>query len=236
MEKQFELLEELQGIDIQIDQLRKNIMEKPLAIEKLEAEFNAFVEASQEEAAKLDMFEKERRSCDRDLKEGEARIAKSQDSLMNIKSNKEYKAVLKEIATMEKVCREIEDRILLCMENIETANARLTEEKREIAKRKDALGKEREQIEEEIRLDEQKLASMIEQRHQSVGRIDKEFVKKYDQIQKRSGILAVARAKNAVCLGCNMSIPPQLYNEIQTFDSIKLCPYCQRILYYKKEE
>jgi predicted nucleic acid-binding Zn-ribbon protein len=236
LEKQFELLEELQGIDIQIEQLRRNITDKPLEIEKAETEFNAFVEASQEETAKLDMLKKERRSCECDLKEGEAKIAKSNENLMNIKSNKEYKAALKEIASFEKANKEIEDRILLCMENIEMARIRLTEKEREISERKEALEKEKKQIVQEIRHDEQQLASMMERRNQSVAKIDQELIKQYDQLQKRGRILVVARAKNAVCLGCNMSIPPQLYNEIQVFDSIKLCPYCQRILYYKQED
>jgi predicted nucleic acid-binding Zn-ribbon protein len=235
LEKQLELLAELQDIDIQIDQLRKNITEKPLKIEKLEAEFNVFEKASKDEAAKLDKLEQEKRSYEVDLKEGEVRITKSKENLMHIKSNKEYKAALKEIATIEKANREIEDSILLCMENIETVNAGLAEKKREILKRKDALEKEKRQIKEEIHQDEQKLASMMERRNESVGRIDQELVKKYDQIQKRGRILVVARVKNAVCLGCNMNIPPQLYNEVQKFDSIRLCPYCQRILYYKKE-
>ena len=235
MERQFELLVELQDIDIQIDQLRRNIAEKPMKVEQLETEFSVFERASKDEAAKLDKLEQTKRSYEVDLKEGEGRIAKSKENLMHIKSNKEYKAALKEIANIEKVNKEIEDNILLCMEDIEAANASFAEKKREILQRKGALEKEKRQIEEEIRQDEQKLTSMMEQRNQSVGRIDQEVVKKYDQIRKRGGVLVVARVKNAVCLGCNMNIPPQLYNEVQKFDSIKLCPYCQRILYYKQE-
>jgi predicted nucleic acid-binding Zn-ribbon protein len=235
LEKQFELLAELQDIDIEIDQLRRNITEKPLQVEKLEAEFNVFEKVSKDKAAKLDKLEQEKRRYEGDLKDGEVRIAKSKENLMHIKSNKEYKAALREIATTEKANRAIEDSILLCMEHIETVNAGLAETKREILQRKEALEKEKRQIEEQIHQDEQKLASILERRNQSMGRIDQELIKKYDQIQKRGRILVVARVRNAVCLGCNMNIPPQLYNEVQKFDSIKFCPYCQRILYYKRE-
>jgi hypothetical protein len=43
---------------------------------------------------------------------------------------------------------------------------------------------------------------------------------------------ALARARDSVCLGCHMNIPPQVYNELQRFDSLKLCPFCNRILYW----
>ena len=90
MEKQLELLAELQDLDIQIDQLRKNVTEKPLKIEKLEVEFNIFEQASKDEAAKLDKLEKEKRSYEVDLKEGEVRIGKSKENLMHMWSTQQY--------------------------------------------------------------------------------------------------------------------------------------------------
>ncbi len=236
MEKQFQLLAELQDIDIKIDQLRENITKEPLKIEKLQAEFTAFEKKVKDEAAKLDKFEKERRSCEIELQEGEARIGKSKENLMNIKSNKEYKAALKEIAAIEKANKKIEDRMLLCMEDIEKADAVLAEKKKEISEREDDLKTQITEIEKEIRRDEQKLASRKKTRNQLVGKIDEELVRRYDQIQKNGRTLAVARVNNAVCHGCNMNIPAQIYNELQKFDSIKLCPNCRRIMIYCKEE
>ncbi|MBW2645474.1 MAG: hypothetical protein JRE23_04720 [Deltaproteobacteria bacterium] len=236
MEKQLQLLAELQEIDIKIEQLRKNITQKPLKIEKLRAEFNAFERKIEDEAAKQDKLEKERRSCELELKEGEARIVKSKENLMNIKSNKEYKAAVKEIAAIEKANKKIEDRILLYMEDIEKAEAGLAEKKREVAGRKDDLEAQCKEIEDDIHQDEQQLASIMESRNQLIGRTDQELVKKYNQVQERGVMLAVARVKNAVCFGCNMNIPAQLYNELQKFDSIRFCPNCRRIMYYKKEE
>ena len=43
---------------------------------------------------------------------------------------------------------------------------------------------------------------------------------------------ALAPARNSICMGCHMNIPPQTYNELQRFDSLKLCPFCNRILYW----
>jgi len=43
---------------------------------------------------------------------------------------------------------------------------------------------------------------------------------------------AMAPVRNSICMGCHMNIPPQMYNELQRFDSLKLCPFCNRILYW----
>jgi len=38
-----------------------------------------------------------------------------------------------------------------------------------------------------------------------------------------------------VCSGCNVNLPPQMYNEIQRFDRIRFCPNCQRIVYWREQ-
>jgi predicted nucleic acid-binding Zn-ribbon protein len=45
--------------------------------------------------------------------------------------------------------------------------------------------------------------------------------------------LAVVPVKDAVCHGCNVNLPPQLYNELFRCDSLRFCPNCQRIIYIK---
>jgi uncharacterized protein len=41
---------------------------------------------------------------------------------------------------------------------------------------------------------------------------------------------------DAVCNGCNVNLPPQLYNELQRSDTLRYCPNCQRIIYWKEAE
>ncbi|MBW2644346.1 MAG: hypothetical protein JRC89_13545 [Deltaproteobacteria bacterium] len=49
----------------------------------------------------------------------------------------------------------------------------------------------------------------------------------------RSGI-AEKIVKDALCYGCNVNLPPQLYNELFLGNSLKFCPNCQRIIYLKE--
>lgn len=236
MKEQLQLLVELQDVDIKIGQLREKIAKGPAKIEKIQAELSAFEEKVNEEAVKLDELEKQRRGLELELKEGEERVQKSKENLMHIKSNKEYKAVLKEIGTLEKANHEIETRVLLCMDDSEKANAVFAEKKRDVSERKADAETQKKQVEEEIRTYEQELASVRGLREQLVGRIDEKVFKKYEEVRQCVGIVGVARVENAVCHGCHMNIPAQMYNELQKFDSIRLCPHCQRIMIYDKKE
>jgi predicted nucleic acid-binding Zn-ribbon protein len=58
---------------------------------------------------------------------------------------------------------------------------------------------------------------------------------KYEQIFERRGGTAVVAVLRGVCMGCRMSVPPQMFNELQKFRDIRQCPNCHRILYYRPE-
>ena len=60
--------------------------------------------------------------------------------------------------------------------------------------------------------------------------IDPEILPLYERIKTRNGI-AIAPARNEVCTGCHMKIPPQLFNEVLTLSRMIQCPNCGRILY-----
>ena len=61
--------------------------------------------------------------------------------------------------------------------------------------------------------------------------IEPELMKTYITIRENRGT-AVAGVNDAVCQGCHLNIPPQMYNELQRCDSLKFCPHCQRIIYW----
>jgi predicted nucleic acid-binding Zn-ribbon protein len=58
---------------------------------------------------------------------------------------------------------------------------------------------------------------------------------KYEQIFERRGGTAVVEARNGICQGCRMRVPPQLYNELQRHRDIRNCPNCHRIIFWRAE-
>ena len=62
--------------------------------------------------------------------------------------------------------------------------------------------------------------------------IKPDVLKRYGAIRMRRG-LAVTTVRNGTCQGCNMNVPPQLFNVLQRGNSIETCPYCHRIVYWE---
>lgn len=63
-----------------------------------------------------------------------------------------------------------------------------------------------------------------------------ELLVRYERIKKRNKGVGVTSVWKAVCNGCHMNIPPQLYNELQKSDDLLSCPNCNRIMYFQDME
>jgi predicted nucleic acid-binding Zn-ribbon protein len=61
-------------------------------------------------------------------------------------------------------------------------------------------------------------------------------VRRYEFISGRRPGRAVVPAREGRCTGCNMMLPPQLFNELQLNTKILQCTNCQRVLYFETEE
>jgi len=62
------------------------------------------------------------------------------------------------------------------------------------------------------------------------------LLEKYERIRNRNGGIGVVSVWKAVCNGCHMNIPPQLYNELQKSSELMICPNCNRIIYYQNKD
>ena len=73
------------------------------------------------------------------------------------------------------------------------------------------------------------------EKNKIIERISKDVLPIYQNISSKNG-QALALVVNEVCTGCNMNIPPQLYNHVLTEQEILQCPSCKRILYTSKDD
>jgi uncharacterized protein len=79
---------------------------------------------------------------------------------------------------------------------------------------------------------EGKIAALRGERAVLAREVKPEVLKRYSGIRIRRG-LAVVGVRNGTCQGCNMNIPPQLFNVLQRGTSIETCPSCHRIIYWE---
>jgi uncharacterized protein len=106
---------QLQDYDNKISRILKIKNEGPIKIQKLDDDLKSHLIKFQEDTDKLESLKNERRHTDQEVLELEAKIEKSNTKLLNIKSNKEYKAALKEITDVKNIVSLAEDRALETM-------------------------------------------------------------------------------------------------------------------------
>ncbi len=236
MNEQLHALVALQDLEIQLDTIRQEIIRLIRESDRLEAEAAAFEQETEGSRAVLAETRKNYRSMESDVQAAQARVQKSETSLRSVKTNREYQTLLKEIEDQKKKIWDLEEAMLEHLEGIETEEARLKERVEEGRRIRGGAEVRKKELEAEREKAQRNLDLRSRDRNRMAEGIPRELVGKYRLIQGKVGPLAVVSVKNAVCSGCHMNIPPQMYNELQQKNDIVYCPHCQRMIYWKRCE
>jgi hypothetical protein len=236
MKTKIQTLVRLQEAEIGIHRVEQALAAAPGRFDELTAERETLSEAVRAAEAHLAELEKRYREQEREARRHQDRAAKRAARLHEVKTNKEYQATLKEIDDIKALVSGIEDEMLALLEAIEAAKSDLDEKRRDFDDRSEALAEEAAAVEQAMAEDRRRLEALRRQRDEIAGQVDPELMPIYlrAQVQQRDG-RAVAGVIDAVCQGCHMNIPPHLYNELQRQDDLKICPLCQRIIYWQNE-
>ena len=223
---------ELQSIDLRIAELTAQIDGLPSQIQTLEAQLNDSLHAHEERKRRLAANQKERRDLEGEIQLIREKISKHKDQLYQVKTNEQYRAMLKEIEGEEAKIRKIEDQLLEEMieaedlqKHVQDAAARLEGEKARVAaetRRLHALQ------ETDLQEREQLLA-----RRQSLQAALSEAVRDlYERVRKARRGVALAEVRDGLCTACNVRLRPQVYNDVRTNEVLLTCDNCARILCY----
>lgn len=231
IEKKLIALYNLQQIDSQIDRIRIVRGELPLEVEDLEDEVigleTRITNFKQEvDALKTKIAEKEQ-----SIKDSKSMIEKYQAQQMNVRNNREFESLNKEIEYQgleiqlaEKHIREHNLSLSLKKEEINKAKQELEERHSDLGQKKNELADIVSETEKE-----EKLLQVQSQNNQKV--IEERLLNAYTRIRAnaRNG-LAVVMVERDACGGCFSKIPPQRQLDIKIHKKIIVCEYCGRIL------
>jgi uncharacterized protein len=236
LKEQLSFLIELQEHDSAMGRIHIKKKELPEKIIKMDEEFAAFVSNVDEEKKKLDELNKRHKDKEEKLKRGIETLKKTKDRLLEVKTNKEYQAILKEIETIEKKNSEIEDEVITAMEELDHVRISLKTSEKELDAFRQQYERNKQKIEEELSLLDGELQACQERIRNVTGRINERLLKRYGIIKGAKNGLAVTFVWKEVCGGCHMNIPPQLYIELQKYEELMFCPSCNRIIYWRDQD
>jgi len=234
MEENLGLLIQLQEIDAKI---RTQIVEKnrlPEILATLERRRVSISDDLDKVKEALLAAQKAKRDRDKDLETGAQKVEKLKTRSSEIKNNKEYQALLKEIEAAELENKAIEDDILVLMEKIDATALQITVAEQRAKEEAVEIQAEQKQHEAAFAKLEEELKAIEEERQKAVARIPKQVLTQYQRLLDTKSGIAIAEARGESCSGCYMSIPPQVYVNVKKNESIITCPNCGRILYFKE--
>lgn len=230
IQDQLRLLYQLSQLDHQISEIRlknEHIPVRRREIEQLIAEKGEGRSSLQTRIAQL---ETEQRGLEGEWQTSQERLREFEARMNQLKSNREYQAALKEISEIKRSSKEMEEKRLKIAAEIAPLQEELKKseetwdgEQTRLNEELGGLGKEVEQIEQEILVIEGKKRELF-------SGIEPNYLAHYRRVQETRSP-AVTLADQGICHACNMKIPPQLFIEIQKFAKFPVCPSCKRILY-----
>jgi len=233
-EEQIVTLVKLQKIDTEAQKLKSFLKELPVRIGILDERLEKFMRTVEEEESLISELNKKYRTYESDVKLNLGMIQKSQEKLRSVKTNKEYQSSLKEIEDIKSKNSKIEDEMLEFLERIESAERDLNERRDAYSKIVDETNREKVSIEKDSDQCKQKLVELESERNAVTDLLDSTILDIFYRVKaKQPDAVAIAEVKDAVCQGCNLNIPPQLYIELQHRNSLKNCPSCERIIYWE---
>ena len=231
VEEKLKALYDLQCVDSEIDQLRVVRGELPVEIQDLEDEIvrlEARLEKFEEEKSTLKADQKAKKVA---IKNSEELIVRYKKQLENIKNNREFTSLTKELEFQEleiqlsdKRTNEIKAKVLMKDEVIASTTEDLNENKEDLEGKKSELAEITAETEKEEK-------ALIKKSKSSQKKIDDRLLSSYERIRGsvRNGLALVSVDRDA-CGGCFNKIPPQRQLDIKLHKKIIVCEHCGRIL------
>ena len=231
IEKKLESLFKLQVIDSKIDDIRIVRGELPLEVQDLEDEIAGL-------ETRISNYKAEIKTDQTFIKEQEIKKSNSQELIKkydeqrnNVRNNREYDSLTKEIQFQELEIVLCDKKIREATAKIEHLNGNIEVSTNDLADRKDVLSVKKSELDGIIQETENEELKLVETSMECKKYIEERLLTAYDRIRKsvRNG-LAVVQVERDACAGCFNKIPPQRQLDIKMRKKIIVCEFCGRIL------
>jgi len=232
MNQDLERLIRLQQLDTTAEDARRKIGEHPERTKALDARLQLVRDTLAGVKARLSAAQEKRRAEEKEVAAVQTRLAKYKDQLLEVKTNREYTAMLHEIEAAQTDIRTREDRILEIMMEADDLNAQLKKAEADAKTAEKEIAAERSALDAEVASLQSDLTKTAGARERLASEIDRRILATFEQVARSRKGIAVAEAKNGLCSICHVRLRPQVFNDVRRNDGIIQCDSCQRILYF----
>jgi len=223
-------LVKLQTIDSKLDELSKVRGALPEEVRDLEDEIIGYETRISNFDNDIEEIENSIKNNKAAIKASEALIAKYNDQQMNVRNNREYDAITKEIELQELEIQISEKRIKEAYQDLEGKKESITGTKELMDERNKDLESKKSELGVITSESEEEEGKMMKSREKASKNIEERLLKSYTKIRNNAkNGLAVVAVKRGACGGCFNMVPPQRQAEVREKKKLIVCEHCGRI-------
>lgn len=226
----------LQKLDVEIRQLQDEVTSLPLRQQELEQQFAAAVTEYLALKNGLETAQTEKRELEEKIDEEQQRHLKFKNDLMKSTNEREYTTAVREIDVARKVISQLETDTLKFMERIEKLEGDLAEKTPAMEIERERVDRQLGELRARATTAQARIDELRSGRPALYDALSFDARSNYDRLSRMKSGLALAEARDYSCLGCRMSIRPQVFNDIRRAERIIMCENCGRILYFNDGE
>ena len=236
MKNKLQPLLKLHSIDQVILKLKNSSEEIPMRQNLLQQEKSKYENELKQISSIVAEAEKKRRDLEGELQLHVQKMKDKESRMHEIKTNKEYHAVQKEIDLAKKTNTEREEKILELMEQVEQKKNEFNAKQDEYNPKFDSIDSEQTELKKEYDVLASKIEEQEKERNVVIPEVDPKLLKTYENIRKKRPAPTIVPVDGYICHACHMNIPPQQVIELKKYLSLLTCWHCQRILYWAEEQ
>jgi predicted nucleic acid-binding Zn-ribbon protein len=222
----------MQELSLEIRESRQVIEGAPSRLEEIEGRFR---ERNSEYVAVKDQYdelEQDRTTRTQQLQELEEQRDKFMADLMQVKNQREYAAMLKEIDAVKAEISGHEEAILKDMDGVEKLTEELKTHEEHIAREREVVKSEIAEVEANADAARKRLEELTAERHGIEGELPKGVVATVRRLESSRQGIFLSKADNGTCLSCFVRVRPQMFQEIKMASAVHACGNCRRFLYF----
>ena len=231
MDIDFDLIIELQRLDSEIHNASLVLEGIPRLLQDVDKRIQATMKLVADAKDTMAQNQKKRRDLENEVKDLKVSIGKYKRQLNEVKTNKEYTALLHEIEETQRRVDALEEGIIAEMLAADDVEEQIKAALHKQTVEEDVLKKEKVVLDEKMKQTETRYAGLAKEREALLPKIPREQIKLYEALFQKKGGTALSPVTGDFCAMCHMRVRPQMLNEIRDKTTVILCENCGRILY-----
>lgn len=229
---------QLQEIDREIVNYKHDIERIEQELKETQSELVDDQQVLEEKHKELMLYKQQRMDLNLDWETAKLELEKLKKMSLQVKTNKEYQDILRDIDHKKNEIDEIVEDILLQDEKIEKLEEDFKELEEELAANKRKIEGLEEHLRSQIKENNEKIKEMDLDKDEIRKKISERVLRQYNRIQtgsKSGGIALVSIQKDGTCCGCHGSLPIQKVVSLKESGTYDICEMCGRLIYFLNE-